>query len=557
MSAPASSGGEDLPIDVDLIKVLSSDTRRDILRLLGDRRRTLTELAEALDLKKATILEHLKKLVESGLIRRLDENERLWIYYELTQRGVRLVRPGRTRFYLIMAGALAATLVIGAIVVVALSNATPFADQASSRGDAFLDSAPQASTPEVVWRGLDDDMALRITSPARANGTLRLIDARGGEAMALDLREGVATLDGARIDALGAGTYSMRLGMDGLEAPLPQSVVVRDPVIAVFPRLFTENATQTIHLSISPDAPRAPPTPIVLLDGVRLDLRGSGATFQALATPGAPGAASLEVGRLVDLPLTIVPDVSLRASAQNETLRVQALARGAALAGAAVLLDGESVGVTDAQGELELGLPPSGEHTLRARAEDGREASRAFLVEGGRVVTSPPRLDLQGFLGAMTQQGTRIHVEVRNLGPLEETITIATRDARGLLATDVLEVTAGRSAQLALDVPIMPSGNIHVDAYSARSPVGGILFDATGRDLPASETPAAPSGASNDVAQTADSRPDASIVIAGPPTAATGEMAAGQNAPAVPGPAAWMLLALVALTALALRRRCP
>src|SRR5688500_14467500 len=42
----------ELPLDDELLKVLASDTRRDILRLLLERRMTGTELATRLDLGK-------------------------------------------------------------------------------------------------------------------------------------------------------------------------------------------------------------------------------------------------------------------------------------------------------------------------------------------------------------------------------------------------------------------------------------------------------------------------------------------------------------------------
>ena len=130
---PAAQGPDDLPIDVDLLKVLASDTRRDILRLLQTRRMTLSEMASALNLKKATILEHLKKLVEAGLIRRL-EDQRLWVYYELTHRGGRLVNPGRTRFFLVLGLSAAAAIVLAGFAIAAMTFSGGDTDRASSIG---------------------------------------------------------------------------------------------------------------------------------------------------------------------------------------------------------------------------------------------------------------------------------------------------------------------------------------------------------------------------------------------------------------------------------------
>src|SRR5690349_16862988 len=108
-------GSDDIALDPGLLKTLASDSRRDILRLLKQRRMTLTELATALSLGKATVLEHLKKLQEAALILR-HEDERLWVYYELTPRGRRVVTPGKTRFYIVMGITAAAALLVGVLL---------------------------------------------------------------------------------------------------------------------------------------------------------------------------------------------------------------------------------------------------------------------------------------------------------------------------------------------------------------------------------------------------------------------------------------------------------
>lgn len=106
---------EELPLEPDLIKVLAADTRREILGLLQDRRMTVTELSRELELGKATVHEHLNKLTGAGLVQR-EEDDRLWVYYELTGRGKRLLNPQRTRFYLALTAAVVAALVAGLAV---------------------------------------------------------------------------------------------------------------------------------------------------------------------------------------------------------------------------------------------------------------------------------------------------------------------------------------------------------------------------------------------------------------------------------------------------------
>lgn len=155
-------GPDDLALDAALIKVLASDSRRDILRLLKQRRMTLTELAAALDLKKATVLEHLKRLTDANLIKRIDD-ERLWVYYELTAPGKRVVNPGRTRFYLLMGVAAAALVLGGAATAAFLHEAPPH---------AFSTSAPlgvEVSQAEPTLNGIRLDVRFsNETTSARA-----------------------------------------------------------------------------------------------------------------------------------------------------------------------------------------------------------------------------------------------------------------------------------------------------------------------------------------------------------------------------------------------------
>ena len=101
----------ELPLDGELLKLLASDTRREILVRLRERRMTLSELAKVLGLGKATISEHLRKLVDADLVRRHDDPDRMWVYHSLSARGLDLMEPRRVRFTFVWAAGLAALLV--------------------------------------------------------------------------------------------------------------------------------------------------------------------------------------------------------------------------------------------------------------------------------------------------------------------------------------------------------------------------------------------------------------------------------------------------------------
>ena len=94
-----------ITIDKKALFALASETRIEILKKLDEKRMTLTELSEVLDISKASVKEHLDRLVEAGLIERIDEG-RKWVYYELTDKGRRILHPERaTKIFLLLASA--------------------------------------------------------------------------------------------------------------------------------------------------------------------------------------------------------------------------------------------------------------------------------------------------------------------------------------------------------------------------------------------------------------------------------------------------------------------
>ena len=222
---------EAIPLDPDLIKVLASDTRRDILRYLGERPMTVTELSKVLDLRKATVSEHLKKLTDAGLTSRREDG-RLWVYYELTRSGKRIVNPGRTRFYLIVAStaiAAAAIALAAAFIVQTGGPSLEAADEAGlavELGDAryyaggpFALDALVAGDAELVDAYLlTPEEAQRLQAGEEVSGTpLRVTsDGAGGQEEAdpmMAYESGAAMDDGA--DAERASAPDEASEMDG------------------------------------------------------------------------------------------------------------------------------------------------------------------------------------------------------------------------------------------------------------------------------------------------------------------------------------------------------
>ncbi|AKG91888.1 Helix-turn-helix domain [Geoglobus ahangari] len=86
-------------VSVEHLKVLSNDTRIEILKNLSNRRYTVSELSKILDVKKQLINYHMKVLESSGLVKRV-ENGRKWVYYELTDLSRKILASWKIRIIL-------------------------------------------------------------------------------------------------------------------------------------------------------------------------------------------------------------------------------------------------------------------------------------------------------------------------------------------------------------------------------------------------------------------------------------------------------------------------
>lgn len=92
-----------MDIDRKTLKALAADTRLDILKSLGKRRKMPSELSKELNLATSTVVEHLDKLEDADLIKR-EETGHKWIYYSLTEKGSALVKPRVPTNFIIILG---------------------------------------------------------------------------------------------------------------------------------------------------------------------------------------------------------------------------------------------------------------------------------------------------------------------------------------------------------------------------------------------------------------------------------------------------------------------
>jgi DNA-binding transcriptional ArsR family regulator len=88
-------------LDQESFKALASDTRIEILKRLDKSQMTVTDLANDLKVNKSAVYKHLSRLLDAGLVKKLEDN-RKWVYYKLSMKGMHLMHPERVQIALML-----------------------------------------------------------------------------------------------------------------------------------------------------------------------------------------------------------------------------------------------------------------------------------------------------------------------------------------------------------------------------------------------------------------------------------------------------------------------
>ncbi|VVB66236.1 Bacterial regulatory protein, arsR family [Candidatus Gugararchaeum adminiculabundum] len=80
------------PSDVGVHKALSNDTRVGILKELNQGDRIVTDLGERLGKDKSTVHEHLELLLKEGLVEKIEQPGKKFVFYRLTRKGKEIVK---------------------------------------------------------------------------------------------------------------------------------------------------------------------------------------------------------------------------------------------------------------------------------------------------------------------------------------------------------------------------------------------------------------------------------------------------------------------------------
>lgn len=76
-----------MSVEEKILKIISSETRRKIIKELSNGSRTPSDLSRILSKNKSTIVEHLDKLVEAGLVEKTEKPGKKWVFYSLSKEG--------------------------------------------------------------------------------------------------------------------------------------------------------------------------------------------------------------------------------------------------------------------------------------------------------------------------------------------------------------------------------------------------------------------------------------------------------------------------------------
>jgi DNA-binding transcriptional ArsR family regulator len=143
-----------IKLSQDEFRVLASNTRIDILKLLDESQFTVSDISRKLDMNKATVHEHLSKLMEVGLVKK-DDSPRKWVYYRLTWKGRNLLHPERVRV-MVSLGILLTVIVVGALIIAMSTDFTtttppddPNIPMAQTTVDVFWEDSGQTNVYDI------------------------------------------------------------------------------------------------------------------------------------------------------------------------------------------------------------------------------------------------------------------------------------------------------------------------------------------------------------------------------------------------------------------------
>src|SRR3989344_8883832 len=89
-------------VDRNILKVLAGETRMDILKELSKGSRTPSDLGKMLGKMDSTIVEHLEALMKVGLVKKVEQPGKKWVFYTLTEKGEAILSKKSRKLVIIL-----------------------------------------------------------------------------------------------------------------------------------------------------------------------------------------------------------------------------------------------------------------------------------------------------------------------------------------------------------------------------------------------------------------------------------------------------------------------
>ncbi len=135
-------------------KALSADARRRVIKLLRERRYTLSELANMTGMSSPSMKQHLEMLMGAELVRQIDKG-RKWKYYSLTEKGRGIATAHEQQNSVLIVLSISSIALVGVLAMLFSSMALlQVQGQQVVEGlqakEALAGAAPAAAEPQTV-----------------------------------------------------------------------------------------------------------------------------------------------------------------------------------------------------------------------------------------------------------------------------------------------------------------------------------------------------------------------------------------------------------------------
>ena len=105
-----------IALDKRIIGALASEMRIDILKKIDSGSMTLNKLTDELNISKSTVHEHLTILIESGLVKKVNRDNK-WVYYELTDKSTEILHPHKMTRIIVLLSSAILSFVVGIVEI--------------------------------------------------------------------------------------------------------------------------------------------------------------------------------------------------------------------------------------------------------------------------------------------------------------------------------------------------------------------------------------------------------------------------------------------------------